>query len=71
VAGGNGTVEAENVLVHAYIPVELKYMIQRYQNIRKLPTFSAAFRELIETHPSIAQVLAQLYTAASQIPERK
>lgn len=54
------------VIVHVYLPAELKTIVQQYQDDRMLPTFSYAFRELIETHPSIVQLVEKVYATASQ-----
>lgn len=54
------------VIVHVYLPDELKTLVIQYQNDRRLPTISYAFRELIETHPSIVQLVEKVYAIASQ-----
>ena len=43
------------------IPAELKYLISRYQQRKRLASFSLAVRNLLETHPDLAAIAAELY----------
>jgi hypothetical protein len=68
-AGGNGALarhgNGRTVSASFYVPYELKLMIEQYQDHRSLPTFSMACRELIETHPAIAEIVAGVYAAGN------
>jgi hypothetical protein len=48
--------------INTKVPVELKFLVNYYKNARKLPTFSYAVRQLLETHPELARIAAELYT---------
>lgn len=43
------------------LPSELWYLIERYQKLRRMTSFTAALKELLETHPAIANILAAMY----------
>jgi hypothetical protein len=59
VASGDGTVD---VMIRS-MPLELRTMIERYQNVRRMSSFSRAVIELLETHPEVRQlILDTLYT---------
>lgn len=62
-AGRNGPVEQTAVR----IPDLLKELIIRYQIARELPSFNGAVRELIETHPAIAEIVQRLYAEAGSL----
>jgi hypothetical protein len=55
VDSGDGTI------VYLRLPTELVYLAERYQKARRLTTKNDAFRELIETHPRIAELATTLY----------
>jgi hypothetical protein len=50
--------------INTKVPSELKYLINYYKTVRKLPSFSLAVRELLESHPALAQIAGELYTRA-------
>jgi len=60
-ASGNGAVIAR-VPMFARVPGELKYLVTCYQNANRLPSFNIAVQRLLETHPALAQLAAELYT---------
>lgn len=47
-----------------YLPRELKLMAERYQSNRNLPSLNQAIIELLETHPAIAQLIAEVYSVS-------
>lgn len=61
--GGNGSV-INRVQMYARVPPELKYLVTCYQNANRLPSFNIAVQRLLETHPALAQLAAELYTAS-------
>ena len=58
--GRNG--DRTTVVLYARLPAELKYLVSRYQSVKKVPSFSYTVQRLLETHPEIAQLAAELYT---------
>lgn len=42
------------------VPVELKYLINYYKDDARLPSFNWAVRRLLETHPALAKLAAEL-----------
>jgi len=54
----------------AFIPVELKYLIRTYQDHNRYPSFTWAVRHLLETHPALASLAAELYTKGNREPGR-
>jgi hypothetical protein len=44
------------------VPGELKYLINYYKNRNRMPNFGWAVRTLLETHPDLAKLAAELYT---------
>lgn len=50
--------------MYARVPAELKYLVTCYQNAGKMPSFNYAVQRLLETHPAIAQLAADLYNEA-------
>jgi hypothetical protein len=44
------------------VPVELKFLINFYKSRNRMPSFSWAVRALLETHPDLAKLAAELYT---------
>lgn len=64
---GNGPVKEYRpgwavLYVNARVPSELKYLINYYKNVAKLPSFNWAVRQLLETHPALAKLASELYT---------
>jgi hypothetical protein len=59
VAGGNGFVGYP-----LRIPVELRTLIESYQNRMKIVSFNQALRTLIETHPEIDAEARAVYARA-------
>lgn len=64
---GNGpvTVAANEYRTHlatlaVRVPVELKYLINYYKNDARLPSFNWAVRQLLETHPALARLAAEM-----------
>lgn len=51
--------------MYARVPSELKYLIVKYQQHQKLMSFSNAVQRLLETHPDLARLAAELYNASS------
>lgn len=51
--------------VNAKVPAELKYLINYYKSVAGLPSFNWAVRQLLETHPALAKLAADLYTASN------
>lgn len=51
----NGTI------VYVRLPDELIYMVDEYAKNRRFISRADAFRELIETHPRIAELATSLY----------
>lgn len=60
--GRDGPVRASRVPVHANLPGELKYLVILYQNRTRLASFNMALQRLLETHPALASLAAELYT---------
>lgn len=50
------------------IPVELKFVVDLYQNRYRLTSFNAALRSIIETNPGIALIVQELYDEGKAIP---
>jgi hypothetical protein len=44
------------------IPAELKFLVGRYQECKRIASYSQAIRKLLETHPDLAKLAAELYT---------
>lgn len=62
---GNGSTRKgydKTVSLYVRIPPELKFLLMRYHSVRKLPSFSYAVQSLLETHPELARLAAELYT---------
>lgn len=59
--GGNGSVNDMRVSMHARIPAELKYLVTCYQNATRLATFNYAVQRLLETHPDLQRLAAEMY----------
>jgi len=51
------------VIVNLRFPGAMKSMVERYQNRRFLPSFNRAVIELLETHPEIQKMVAELLDA--------
>lgn len=66
--GGNGPVKVEWHKTLINIPEGLKFLVDRYRNDRGIISFTAAVKELLETHPAIAQEAMKVYSEM-QIPE--
>lgn len=49
-------------VIHATVPSELKFLIVTYMHRRRFQTFNMAFRDLLERHPELARLAAELYT---------
>lgn len=62
-ASGDGAI-ADRTTIHARVPGELKYLVICYQNRSRLVSFNMAMQRLLETHPALAQLAAELYTEA-------
>src|SRR5579871_6131825 len=60
-ARGNWPVVALGVRV----PHELFLLLKRYQNDRRMSSINSAVIELLETHPAVARMVADLYAEAS------
>lgn len=65
-ASGNRTVEEYKpgwvtLYVNAKVPAELKFLINYYKSVAGLPSFNWAIRQLLETHPALAKLAADLY----------
>lgn len=62
---GNGAVKYRPgftiLYVNAKVPAELKYLINYYKSVAGLPSFNWAVRQLLETHPALAKLAAELY----------
>jgi hypothetical protein len=65
--GGNRAVKEEQyrpgmvqLYVNVRVPGELKYMIQCYKSVAGLPSFNWAVRQLLETHPAIGRLAAEM-----------
>ena len=52
------------------MPETLKELVIQYQDARYLSSFSAAVRELIETHPEIAKRVHRAYADGDSSLER-
>ena len=50
--------------INTKVPVELKYLINYYKTVKRIPSFALAVRQLLETHPGLAEIAAELYTKA-------
>lgn len=50
-----------NLYVNARVPSELKYLVTYYNRVAKHPSFAYTIRILLETHPTLAQMAAELY----------
>lgn len=48
--------------VNVKVPSELKYLVNYYKVVAGLPSFNWAVRQLLETHPALAKLAAELYT---------
>lgn len=46
--------------VNARVPAELKYLVNYYKSVAGLPSFNWAVRQLLETHPALAKLAAEL-----------
>jgi hypothetical protein len=46
--------------VNAKVPSELKFLINYYKSVAGLPSFNWAIRQLLETHPALARLAAEL-----------
>lgn len=55
-------VHGTSVVMYARIPAELKYLVNRYRSARKMPSYNYAIQHLLESHPEIAELAAELYT---------
>jgi hypothetical protein len=61
VDGGNRSVDRPGYAqMIVRIPVELKYLVEWYKNTTRMPSFNYAVRHLLETHPEIARMAAEL-----------
>jgi hypothetical protein len=63
--GGNRAVKEEQyrpgmVHMNLIVPAELKYLVIHYKNTTKMPSFNYAVRQLLETHPVLARLAAEL-----------
>ncbi len=56
------------VAVFTHFPVGLRYLVEAYQKDRNLISFSAALRELLETHPEIASRARKMYAEMDAEP---
>lgn len=63
-AGGDGG----SGKVICTVPAELKEVVILYQNRTRLPTFNAAIRCIIETHPGIAEIITELLYSLDSVP---
>ena len=52
----------KRVDLYATVPGELKYLVKTWQITQRLPSFSLALQRLLETHPDLAKLAAELYT---------
>jgi hypothetical protein len=52
--------------VNARVPGELKFLIQCYKNAAGLPSFNWAVRQLLETHPALAKLAAELIQSGNE-----
>jgi hypothetical protein len=59
VASGNRTIT---------LPQSLIFVVEKYQGSREISSFSAAIKELLETHPALAFVIRDLYDRCNSIP---
>lgn len=48
------------VITNLRLPSGMKMVVERYQNRRNLPSFNRAVIELLETHPEIQKMVAEL-----------
>lgn len=48
--------------VNTKVPAELKWLVNYYKVTTKLPSFNWTVRHLLETHPALAKLAAELYT---------
>lgn len=48
--------------VNTKVPAELKWLVNYYKVTTKLPSFNWTIRHLLETHPALAKLAAELYT---------
>lgn len=55
-----------SVTLYARLPAELKYLVVCLQNASKFPSFNYTIQHLLETHPDIARMAAELYTEAQR-----
>lgn len=53
------------VIVPIRIPVELRYLIERYQNDMKIISLSGTIRGLLETHPEIDRLALEVYAGVT------
>ena len=53
----------DRALTHLNLPTELIFLLEKYQNSRRMVSRTAAIRELIETHPAIAKLAAEVYAS--------
>lgn len=58
-AGRNGTVETEAIFVR--VPVELKWLVKRYQTDNRIKSFADTLVRLLESHPEIAKTASRVY----------
>jgi hypothetical protein len=57
-------VAGRNRPVTTYLPDVLITMVQRYQYKRSIPRFNQAVIELLESHPQIQQIAAEILDEA-------
>lgn len=50
------------------LPQSLIFVVEKYQGSREISSFSAAIKELLETHPALAFVIRDLYDRCNSIP---
>lgn len=48
------------------IPAELKYLVTCYQSDRRLQSFNLAIRMLLETHPDLQKLAADMYNGRNR-----
>lgn len=46
--------------VNVTVPGELKFLINCYKNVAGLPSFNWAVRQLLETHPALGKLAAEM-----------
>lgn len=50
------------------IPVELRYLLERYQSHMKIRSLNGTIRTLLETHPALDKELQSVYAEAVTSP---